>query len=213
MWKQFGSKLVFVAIIGILILSIAACGGGEEATGGTTPTPSGATPTHTATSTPTPTPLKTSIGSTAPTYQFGESISFGGATFVITSARKATNITTTLFGETTTYTPDKGMYVIVYFTFQGNANNEHYGVDPQILRLKDSQGYLYLFNSDLNNYETNDLALAELKGLNILSMRMWHQTEVKSLLQVFDVDADATGLKLEFWDSTATVKAQVPLGF
>jgi hypothetical protein len=213
MLKQLGIKLVFVAIIGILILSIAACGGGEEATGGTTSTPSGATPTHTATSTTSPTPLKTSGDSSAPTYNFGDSISFGGATFVIKSARKTNEITVTSFGETDTYTPDRGMYVIVYFTFQGNANNEHYGVDPQILRLKDSRGYLYLFNSDLNNYESNDLALAELKGLNILSMRMWHQTEVKDLLQVFDVDADATGLKLEFWDSTLQVKAQVPLGF
>jgi len=212
MWKQLGSKLVFVAIIGILILSIAGCGGGEEATGGTTPTPSVATPTHTPTHTATPTPLKTSIGSTAPTYQFGENISFGGATFVIKSARKTNEITVTSFGETDTYTPDRGMYVIVYFTFQGNANNEHAGVDAQILRLKDSRGYLYLFNSDLNNYETNDLAIfVEHKGL--LSMCSWDQTEVKDLLQVFDVDADATGLKLEFWDSTLKVKAQVNLGF
>ena len=206
MWKQLGSKLIFVAIIGILILSIAACGGGEEATGGTTPTPSGAT--HT------PTPLKTSASSNAPTYQFGENISFGGATFVIKSARKTDEITITSFGETDTYTPDRGMYVIVYFTFQGNANNEHAGVDAQILRLKDSRGYLYLFNSDLNNYETNDLALEELNGLrSMLSMCSWDQTEVKDLLQVFDVDADATGLKLEFWDSTLKVQAQVPLGF
>jgi hypothetical protein len=221
MSKQLGSKLIFVAIIGILILSIAGCGGGEESTGGTTSTPPGATPTATATHTPThtpthtatPTPLKTSIGSTAPTYQFGESISFGGATFVIKSARKTNEITVTSFGETDTYTPDKGMYVIVYFTFQGNANNENAGVDAQILRLKDSRGYLYLFNSDLNNNESNDLALAELKGLNLLSMCSWNNTGVKDLLQVFDVDADATGLKLEFWDSTLKVKAQVPLGF
>ncbi len=213
MLKQLGTKLVFLAIIGILILSFAACGGGEEATGGTTATPSGATPTHTATSNPTPTPLKTSGDSSAPTYNFGDSISFGGATFVVTGARKTNEIIVTSFGETKTYTPDTGMYVVVYFTFQGNANNEHYGVDAQILRLKDSRGYLYLFNADLNNYESNDLALAELGGLNILSMRMWHQTEVKDLLQVFDVDADATGLKLEFWDSTLKVKAQVSLGF
>jgi hypothetical protein len=213
MLKQLSSKLIFVAIIGVLILSIAGCGGDKESTGGTTSTPSGATPTHTATSTTTPTPLKTSISSTAPTYQFGDSISFGGATFVIKSARKTSNITTTLFGDTTTYTPDKGMYVIVYFTFQGNANNENAGVDAQILRLKDSRGYLYLFNADLNNYESNDLALAELKGLNLLSMCSWNNTGVKDLLQVFDVDADATGLKLEFWDSTLKVKAQVPLGF
>jgi len=212
MWKQLGSKLIFVAIIGILILSIAACGGGEEATGGTTSTPSGATPTHTATVTTTPTPLKTSIGNTAPTYQFGESIFFGGATFVIKSARKTNEITVTSFGETKTYTPDRGMYVIVYFTFQGNANNEHAGVDAQILRLKDSRGYLYLFNSDLNNYETNDLAFF-VEHKDLLSMCMWHQTEVKDLLQVFDVDADATGLKLEFWDSTSKVQAQVNLGF
>jgi hypothetical protein len=54
----------------------------------------------------------------------------------------------------------------------------------------------YLFNSDLNNHKTNALALAELKGLNMPSMCMWHQTEVKDLLQVFDVNADTTGLKL-----------------
>lgn len=214
MLKQLSIKLVFVAIISILMLSIAACGGGEESTGGTNSIPSGATPTHTATSTTTPTPLKTSIGSNAPTYQFGESISFGGATFVIKSARKINEITVTSFGETDTYKPDKGMYVIVYFTFQGNANNEPAGVDTHILRLKDSRGYLYLFNTDLNNHETNALALAELNGLrSMLSMCSWDQTEVKDLLQVFDVDADATGLKLEFWDSTLKVKAQVPLGF
>jgi len=204
MWKRLAKKWSILALICILTLTFAACGG-EESPGGATPTAAGATPS--------PTPLKTSTGSTAPTYQFGESISFGGATFVITSARKTNEITVTSWGETKTYTPDNGMYVVVYFTFQGNANNEDYGVDAQILRLKDSRGYLYLFNAGLNNYESNDLALAELGGLNILSMRMWHQTEVKNLLQVFDVKADATGLKLEFWDSTLQVKAQVPLGF
>jgi hypothetical protein len=212
MWKQLTRKCFLLAIVCILILTFAACSGGE--TPGATFTPSGATPTHTATSTPTPTPLKTSASSTAPTYQFGGSISFGGATFVIKSARKASEIPITAFGENKTYKPDNGMYVIVYFTFQGNANNEHAGVDAQILRLKDSRGYLYLFNSDLNNYETNDLALEELNGLrSMLSMCSWDQTEVKDLLQVFDVDADATGLKLEFWDSTLKVQAQVPLGF
>ena len=204
MRKQLAKKWFLLTLICILTLTFAACGG-EESLGGATPTAAGATPS--------PTPLKTSGDSSAPTYNFGDSISFGGATFVIKSARKTNEITVTSWGETKTYTPDNGMYVVVYFTFQGNANNEHYGVDAQILRLKDSRDYLYLFNADLNNYESNDLALAELGGLNILSMRMWHQTEVKDLLQVFDVKADSTGLKLEFWDSTLKVKAQVNLGF
>jgi hypothetical protein len=142
----------------------------------------------------------------------GQSIPFGGATFVITSARKATNITDTSFGETTTYTPDNGMYVVVYFTFQGNANNEHAGVDAEILRLEDSKGNVYLFTADLNNNESNALALAELKGLNLLSMCSWNNTEVKSLLQVFDVKADATGIKLDFIDHTGKALAQVDLG-
>jgi hypothetical protein len=143
----------------------------------------------------------------------GQSIPFGGGTFVISSARKATNITTTLFGETTTYTPDNGMYVVVYFTFQGNANNENAGVDTQILRLEDSKGNVYVFTADLNNNESNSLALAELNGLqSLLSMCSWNDTKIKSLVQVFDVNGDATGIKLDFIDHTGKALAQVDLG-
>jgi hypothetical protein len=66
--------------------------------------------------------------------------------------------------------------------------------------------------TDLNNNETNDLALAELKGLNLLSMCSWNNTEVKDLLQVFDVNGDATGIKLDFIDHTSKALAQVDLG-
>jgi len=211
MFKQLGTKLVFLAIIGILILSFAACSGGG--TPGTTTTPGGATPTATATHTPThtPTPKPTKTPASSPIiYGMGQSIPFGGGTFVITSARKASNIAVTAFGETTTYTPDNGMYVIVYLTFQGNSNNEQAGVDAEILRLEDSKGNVYLFNADLNNYETNDLALfAEHKDL--LSMQLWNNPEVKDLLQVFDVNGDATGIKLDFIDHTGKALAQVDL--
>lgn len=209
MFKRLRNKLAFPAIISVLILFFSACSGGG--TPGATTSPGGATPTHTPTHTATPKPTETPASSPVK-YSMGQSIPFGGATFVITSARKTNEITTTLFGETTTYTPKNGMYVIVYFTFKGNANNEHIGVDAEILRLEDSKGNVYLFTADLNNHETNDLALAELHGLNLLSMCMWHQTEVKSLLQVFDVNAGATGIKLDFVDHTGKALAQVDLG-
>ncbi len=105
------------------------------------------------------------------------------------------------------------MYVVVYFTFQGNANNENAGVDAEILRLEDSKGNVYVFTADLNNNESNSLALAELNGLqSLLSMCSWNNTEVKSLVQVFDVKADATGIKLDFIDHTGKALAQVDLG-
>ena len=130
---------------------------------------------------------------------------------MITSARTTKQLNITAFGTQTVYNPKQGMYVIVYFTFQGKNSNVVGGVDPVILRLRDSRSNIYVFTSDLNYHETNDLALfAEKKGL--LSLCTWNNPEIKELLQVYDVKADATGIQLEFIDSSGAVQVQVDLG-
>jgi len=205
-------RKVLLASLAAALLLLPACGSAENAAITSPGTKSSlTTPATSIKSQTTTTTAKTTAADTAKSYNMGDAIPFGGGTFVIKSARKAPTLVVTPFKTEKTYTPKQGTYVVVYFTFQGKADNDKTGVDPLIMRLKDSNGKTYAFSTALNNYETNDLALfAEKKGL--LSMCLWSNPALKDLLQVYDVNSSAKGIVLEFIDSSAKVHARVDLG-
>lgn len=128
-------------------------------------------------------------------------VEFGGATFVFTSAEELDSIPVA-FEDDETYTPEKGKYVVVYFTFQGAEGNEMGGIDLAIFKLADRQGNVYYMDTDLANYEANDLALEE--DLAIPSMLMWSNPEGKDSALVFDVNPDTDGFSLQLRQQDAS---------
>lgn len=134
-------------------------------------------------------------------YSLNQPVDFGGATFVFTSSEELDSIPVA-FEEDETYTPEKGKYVVVYFTFRGAEGNEMGGIDLAIFKLADRQGNVYYMDTDLANYEANDLALEE--DLAIPSMLMWSNPEEKDSALVFDVNPNTDGFSLQLRQQDAS---------
>jgi hypothetical protein len=92
------------------------------------------------------------------------------------------------------YTPKNGKYLVVYFSFKGNKQNDPAGIDTAIFLLRDSQGRNYQISSDLSNHEVNDLALG--KKMQIPGMLLWNQENEEDSLLVYDIPQDASGLTM-----------------
>jgi len=133
-------------------------------------------------------------------YSLNQAVECGGATFSFTDAEEVDSIPVAF--EEEVYTPEKGKYVVVYFTFQGDEGNEVGGIDLAIFKLSDRQGNVYYMDTDLANYEANDLALEE--DLAIPSTLMWSNPEEKNSLLVFDVNPNTDGFSLQLRQQDAS---------
>jgi hypothetical protein len=133
-------------------------------------------------------------------YSLNQAVECGGATFSFTDVEEVESIPVAF--EEEVYTPEKGKYVVVYFTFQGDEGNEVGGIDLAIFKLADRQGNVYYMDTDLANYEANDLALEE--DLAIPSTLMWSNPEEKNSLLVFDVNPNTDGFSLQLRQQDAS---------
>lgn len=137
-------------------------------------------------------------------YDLNEPVPFGGATFTFTDAEFVDSIP--VMFEDENYTPGKGKYVVIHFTFSGEEGNEPGGVDLDIFRLKTSTDKEYLMDTDIINHEMSDLASSE--KLALPSMLMWSNPEQKSSVLVFDVSSGAEGLKLNMIENAGGGKVE-----
>lgn len=181
MSKTGRSIIILFFLIFISAVLLTGCGGATETTGNDT---------------------QENGKSTQPELQYSlmQAVEFSGATFTFTDVEEMDSIPVAF--EEGVYTPEKGKYVVVYFTFQGDEGNEVGGIDLAIFKLADRQGNVYYMDTDLANYEANDLALEE--DLNIPSMLLWNNPEEKESLLVFDVNPNTDGLSLQLRQQDAS---------
>ncbi|MGB9834157.1 MAG: hypothetical protein ACPLPW_04225 [bacterium] len=177
----------FLSVLACLVFLISGCGG----TPSTEKTPS---PTLSSSETVKPTPTKTTeiITEGAKRFALGQSFEYSNATFTFKSAEFMDKIPAYL--EEKTYTPKNGKYLVVYFSFKGNKQNEGGGINTDIFLLQDSQGRNYQMSSELRNYEVNDLALG--KKMQVPGMLLWNQENEEDSLLVYDVPTDASGFTM-----------------
>ncbi len=151
----------------------------------------------------------------ARTYALNQPISFGGGTFTFTGAETFAEVPKR-FEKTESYLPENGQYVVVYYSFQGDAANEKAGVDSAIFRLVDSTGESWLMSTDVSNGPASDLTGT--KKLNLPGLQMWSDPDPQSTLVMFDVPKDGGGFSINLVKRAAdgasgvVVEATVPLG-
>ncbi|MCR4428397.1 MAG: DUF4352 domain-containing protein [Caldiserica bacterium] len=183
-----GKAVSYLLIFLFLSVLVSGCGGGAPAL-----SPS---PTQTKSSEiPPPPPSETSTGigtEGAKRYSLGESFEYSKATFTFKKAEFREKIPVFL-GETS-YTPQNGKYLVVYFSFRGSKENESAGVNTDIFLLKDSQGRSHQMSSYTSNHEANDMAFEE--GMEVAGMLLWNQEEEEDSLLVYDIPSDSSGLTM-----------------
>lgn len=109
------------------------------------------------------------------------------------------------------FIPEKGVYLVVYLTFKGNAGNEFGGYDTDAVKLVDSQDNSY------NNIEPNG-AIDEWRmqsGVPNFSFAMINSPEEKQYMEIYDIPKEAKGLKLQWLarkDQKIIAEAEVDLG-
>lgn len=197
-------RSVRVIVAALLALTLAGCGSSGGSSGGGA-TAGGSPSTGTSPST-----------SSGPrTYAMNQPISLGGGMFTFTGAEALAEVPKR-FEKNESYLPENGQYVVVYYTFQGNAANAKAGVDSAIFRLMDSTGTSWTMSTDVSNKPASDLAGT--KKLDIPGLQMWSNPDPKSTLVMFDVRGDVGGFSINLVKRAAdgqsvVTEATVPLGF
>ncbi len=195
MGKAISVILVLFCVLGL----VSGCGGGAKVE---SPSP---TPTKSSEVPPPPPqetipPIETEG---VPRYSLGDTFEYSKATLTFKKAEFRDEIPKYL-GESS-YTPKNGKYLVVYFSFKGNKENESAGVNTDIFLLRDSKGRSYQMTSDLSNYEANDLAFSE--GIEVAPMLLWNQEEEEDSLLVYDVPQDSSGFTMNIvWGEGGKIK-------
>lgn len=182
-----GKAVSILLVLFFLLTLVGGCGRGPSVENpSATPTRSSETP---------PPPQETSMPietGGAQKYSLGETFEYSKATFTFKKAEFREKIP--IFLGESFYTPKNGKYLVVYFSFKGNKENESAGVNTEIFLLKDSRGRTYQMSTYTSNHEANDLAFEE--GIEVAGMLLWSQEEEEDSLLVYDIPSDASGFTM-----------------
>ena len=131
---------------------------------------------------------------------------FNGATFTFSGVEELESIPKFLSTTQDVNIPEKGKYLAVYFTFQGDEGNQVRNLDRDyetIFELTDRQGNAYYMYFDITAYAANDLAKIR-EGVENPTLINWSDPEVRNSLLLFDVNASSDGFSLQFMQQEAS---------
>ena len=89
--------------------------------------------------------------------------------------------------------PERGKFVVVYYTFEGDIDNVFGLIDTAMFHLRDAQG---------GDYQIRDMDpmwdVVEAESLFDVTWLLWDDPEPFETALVFDVPDDASGFELHF---------------
>jgi len=89
--------------------------------------------------------------------------------------------------------PERGKFLVVYYTFEGDIANVFGPIDPAMFHLRDAQG---------GDYQIRDMDLiwevVEAEGLFDITWLLWDDPEPLETVLVFDVPEHSSGFELHF---------------
>ena len=155
--------------------------------------------------TPTAAAAPVTDGPETPVYGLNEPFLFAGAKFVFTGAEERSQIEDIPYyddlfdddessGDAAEFNvPERGKFLVVYYTFEGDIANVFGLIDPAMFHLRDAQG---------GDHQIRDMDLiwdvVEAESLFDVTWLVWDDPEPFETVLVFDVPEHASGFELHF---------------